>query len=793
MTSRLHPEAGSRPQSSSLRPFLPATLVALFAACGGGGSGGAIDGLSVAGSMSVITADPGSPSSATSHGGIAPPSQVDPSSLPADSDFLTDPQHSNVYDPSMETLATVNNILCMLGQTGYADLLNEGFYKAQIDTQKCDNGSNPGSSSEGESSGSDAEQPQIWIAHSERASNSSDEIVEFWVPGDDDNGPPKTIWVRMTVSKGTSADNPFGVFSLDFAGVPDGGTIDDALFHGTLETLDATAGSIGFSFYEIHGDVNVAPAPNEHAELVQANVLMSSDQTTGMAHIQRTWRENFSGDSGIQTAEYALAFDPTNVSRAQDADPAVCLSRVDFDSQVWSYTLYDAVTGERVELNSGFGFQTQAGDYGWMGYYGMWTPSGVTVASGDQVTRRTFGSDDATTYTVVKAPGKLIENTRRTVQLVALEGERFDWWDFGAPVSFGVPQPQRYLVEYATGAFTKIAQWNQNNQEYEDLQTPEAIDTQAYGFLSMYSESLNGPVSYVDGSSSITYWTRAFVNASSDVFGVGDTSVTLHGYFDCLRAGILGSEAQSGQVYLGVPVDVASPHTFVFDRETLTLLYEQPADTFTPVGLAEGETYSGGPFGWGMRTGPLVVDTGGFMSMNDIWSADVFYTWETGPNPWNEYATLVDSNGDAVVFDPPIQFRYTHSTADDRNEDPTYDGRTFVLGYGGPGNLSGLPYHGIDLDADGNPDRYYPVISLADGTLVGRTGTEYIVKATNVELTLSVDGVVGACSGLDTAAAALLPLPDGSGYTAPDIGAPPTVEDAPRCIEGEVLSTSAQN
>lgn len=794
MHSRTHSvpsPTGSRPLSNLRGAAFALALSACFSACGGGSSSGTIEGLSVADSMSVITTDPGSAPA----GGVTPPAQVDPSSFASTADYHTDVQHSRVYDPSMDTLQTVNQILCMISQTGYVDLVNEGLYKAQVDTAKCDSGSDQSSSSsdQGQSSGADAEQPQIWIAQSERASNSSDQIVEFWVPSDDDGGPPATIWVRMTVSAGASSTNPFGVFSLDFAGVPDGGTIDDATFHGTLATLDSTGGAVGFSFYEFHGDVNDVPAPGDHAELVQANVNMSADQTTGLAHIRRTFRENFGGDSGIQTVEYSLAFNPTNVSRAQDSDPAVCLSRTDFASQVGRYTLYDATTGERIDLNSGFGFSTQDGAYGWMGYYGMWTPNGVTVANGDTVTRQTFGTTDATSYTVVKAPGKLIKNTRATLSLAELDQEHFQWWDFGAPPSLqgGPTPPTQFLVEYHAGSFQRIASWDSKSQQFVDLETPVVIDTAAYQFLGMYSDSLGGPVSFVDGDEFITYWSREFVNGSNDLFGIGETNATLYGYFDCLRPDILGTEASVGDVYFSPAGSVMSPYTFTFDRDSLTLLYENPTDTFTAVGLGTGETYEGGPFGWGMRSGPLVTDTSGFRSIQDIWQAEVFYTWETGPNPWNEYASLVDSNGNAVSFDAPIQFRYTHETANDRNGDSAYDGRSYVLSYGGPGDLHGLPYHGVDLDNDGNPDRFYPVLSLVDATLMGPTGIEYVVKASDIELTLSVDSGLGACDGLDTAEAALLALPDGSDYTPPDIGPPPTVEEAPRCIEGEVLVGSS--
>lgn len=769
-----------------------ASSSALLAACGAGGStdSGAVEGLSVAEQMSVITADSGVLAGPAS-GGVAPGAQADTSGFPIGCDYATDPQRANVYDPSMDTLRTVNMILCLVAQTGYADLVNQGDYKAQIDTVKCNDGGDGGSagSEQGQSSGANAAAPEVWTLHSERASNGSDQIVEFWVPeGDGESNPGAKIWVRMVVSEGASPSNPFGVFTLNFAGVPEGGTIDDAFMRGTLATLDVLDGFIGFSFYEEHGDIGVAQAPGEHAEITQANVNMFADQSNGVAHIRRRERSNFGGgDSGVQDTTYRIAFDMDDVLRGKDADPPTCLSRTEFDTRVWRYGLYDAVTGARIERNSGFGFRTSDGGYGWIGYYGMWTPSGVDVNDGDVVTRNVFGQSAADAYSVVKAPGKLVKNVKRTLDLAELEGEQFNWWDFGTPGQPPQGPPVQYRIEYDSGVFSRVAVWNENAHEFDDLQPGVVIDDAAYGYLGMYSDGLNGPVSFVHGNAYVTYWEQSFVNGSSDAFGGAD-ELTLYGWFNCLRSGITGAEASAGDVYSAPSFDPATPYAFRFEKDTLTLHAFDGVTVGDAIGLADGETYQGGPFGWGLRAGPLVPSTTGIVDVNDVWNADVFYTYETGPNPWNQYASLVDANGQAVSFDPPLQFRYTHASSNDRNEDPTFDGRNFVLAYDGPGELHGFPFVGVDLDGDGNPDRFYPELSLLDGTLVGPTGTEYVVKALEMEQTLSFDPT--GCGALDIQSVDSLPLPDGSGFEAPDIGPEPAVTDPPRVIEGDVLEAS---
>jgi len=146
---------------------------------------------------------------------------------------------------------------------------------------------------------------------------------------------------------------------------------------------------------------------------------------------------------------------------------------------------------------------------------------------------------------------------------------------------------------------------------------------------------------------------------------------------------------------------------------------------------------------------------------------------------------LLDALGDPVHFDPPIQFTYTHATLNDRNGDSAYDGKSFFLDYGGPGDLWGLPQDGVDLNDDGHPDRWYPVVSLADGVVLGPTGTEFVVKAIEIEQALQEDP--SGEGELDIVGASDLDLPDGTSYAPPLIGNRPVVNDPPRVIAGQVV------
>jgi len=749
-----------------------------LAGCGGGGSsgGGTVTGLSVADSMAVVTTNGGGSSAV-----VAPHAQADTSGFSATCDYNTDVSRAHVYDPSMEPLQTVNMILCLLKQTAYSGLVNEGVYKAQIDENSCNAGGGGGDT--GQSSGT-AQSFNIWVIESSRASATGAQNVEFWIPPMAGDGDQHEIRVRMTITKGRDETNPFGVFTLNFIEL---NTDESIRGLGNLHTLDAADGYIGFAFYQEQGDVDTAPSSGEHAQRIQANVSMTADQTQGLAHILSTRRENFSGDTGPITNEYALAFDETHVLRETDngtTTTQTCLSRVDFSTRTWRYNLYDATTGDRIEGNSGFGFQTEEGAYGWVGYYGLWLPADAELESGDTVTRNTFGGAAPETYTVLKAPGKLVKNTRNTLALTALAGVEFEWWH---PSLVGGFHMVRDHVEYQSPNWVATERWDDESQGWVSLGSPVVINVASLGFLGMYSDSLGGQCSYVYGDTSITYFKREIVAPNDPLFADDDT-VELDGYFNCLRSGITTSEVNSGDVYLTDSNDVQVPHRFTMHQEDMALT-RTVSSVDVNVGLADGEAPTQGPNMWGMSSGPLVTTDvqATLESPQDVWNVAVFYTYETGSNPWNQYATVLDANLAPIVFEKPLQFAYTHDSDDDANGDTAFDGRTYLLTYNGAGDLGGIPFTGVDFDGDTNPDRYYPDFSIKTGTLCGPTGTEYVIRAVESEQTLATD--TGNCGSLTISGASALALPDDGDWTDPAMSDRPTVDDAPRVIEGDEVES----
>ncbi len=161
---------------------------------------------------------------------------------------------------------------------------------------------------------------------------------------------------------------------------------------------------------------------------------------------------------------------------------------------------------------------------------------------------------------------------------------------------------------------------------------------------------------------------------------------------------------------------------------------------------------------------------------------NVFYTWETGPNDWNSFQTLTDSNGAVVTFDPPLHMSYTHTQTDSTAFDYSWNGSKMTLEYNGFGDLWGIPGTCWDMDTGSEAEcgpgtRWVPAFSIPDGSTAtykdaqGNTQTAYI-KALESEKRMR-------SSTSCTQTLTQYELPPASKYVAPDINGLPTPASNP--------------
>lgn len=828
---------------------------------GGGGGGGSVAGLDMPVTLSVVT--PKETSSNPRVMGLKANYKAVLAALnDPTTDYTTDAVHTHVFDKSIESLGTVNMILCLMDQTRAADMVNEGAYIALVNSAKCETGKNQSSSGQsGQSSGQTVEFEK-WTINSTRADNSSPMIVKIWMPkekksgntsasgnGSDQTNPmdEQEILVETRVTEAVSESNPFGKFTLNFKGVVDASVFGGSsgaevpIMKGALFTVSNDSGKPEFKFINVAGaamggfnsSLDFSREESSHVLLNDAN------GNTGQAMTYTAESRSYDDDMNSGTPDvtesrsdaFAVAFNTANFLREANSsddtkDETVCTSRTDFNSNVWRYNLYHAAdgtfngktvtAGQRVELDSGFPF-TYDGKYGHVGYWGMWYEGG-DLPDGTTIKKVDFSTGTSTDYTVNIAPGRLVHRQASQEALSQYQGYEFNYW--GQHPVYSTYSGQFHVTVNSDNDFviTDVFTWGENgpvtsttiDHDY-NTSTPE-VDVAATitlndgQYMWLWSDALGGNITYVNDASvtdaslrQVTLYSQDYVLPTDSMFGSGN-SVTVYCYEHCAKGGLVQSGGPTGYNVGSMTSqdELFYPPITISDWSTMPPTMSSPPYAYTVeksggkvivkdhlgnVVSANGLDLSALGYDWGLNTAEMVISTAGINAPWDVFQAADSYRWETGSNQWNKQITVVKaSDGSYASFDKPLEFNYTHSTANDANGDDAFDGKKFRLQYGGPGELWGFPW----VEDEGG--RWHSSITLADQTHLTNGINTFVTKGMEKEQTMK-DQDISACSALSVSGlATTLPLP-----TTADIGTvsfklsdKPVVTAAPAVIEGEL-------
>ena len=726
-----------------------------------------------------------------------------------DTSYTTDVQHYHVWNEALKPIELVNSILCFTGQFKANNFVNSGPYIALADEKACfkDEGGGDASS---QSAGS-ANTPTYMkvIVNATRGTGPTDPvIIKVWMPemgGGGKDGGSQSIKFKSVVSAGASDENPFGSFTFNYA-MFDSFTAGNSLGGGEIKTVDIP-NKIGFTLFE--NEVREG-----HTSEKSASVVMSTDRSSGIALTSN-------GDSGgggggpVQNNAFGLAFNASNVllqtastyanlpfkpdTPKDGSGTESCLSRTVFDEVVGRYDLYNVADGSRVELNSGLAFKYDSdGDstfdsFGHVGYWGVWAEKPDALVNGATIQVETPGTHDTTTYTILKAPGRLIKNTVQQLTLGEAHGIDFSYWSPDAQ-----PTYNNWIVQYLTtddgvntNGFYKTAGSQNGNQGpvVVPLQTPVLITLNAHESLQMNSQQLGGNIKFTQGDAFLIFFKQEFINGSETASGglFADGAATLYCVDRC-PVGTLGATelASWDSAYSPHVFDPANAIAFDINNtgaNALALVRNSNsqivkfADDVTDASLQASHS----PNAWGVRSGSLVTHDI-LLTLTNSWDmynptiVTVFYEWETGLNSFNKTTSIKNANGVIQTFDKPIQISYIHSDANDRSgHGGAFSGKLFVLNYGGNGEFWGIP------SVQDNNGRQHPNFNIKDGTVIG-ANNQYVVKAREVEGTMHAD--TGQCTSL-TLTEPDAPVPS-SITGAADIGDMPVVTSAPAVIGGVI-------
>ncbi len=699
-----------------------ASLPFLFASCssggGSGGSGGSVDALSLPSRIELTKVDSGSTSQSkiTSNSGFNDPG----------TDYSNTTKHSYVKDT--DALEIINDLLGVMHDTGYQYFVTQGPYRALVEPVGKGQESQGGSSA----TSTNVESLQEMIVDVTRADNNSPMIVKVWsFETSGPNDQPMLVKAYFEVSRGVSTEYPYGELEAHIAGYPldsNGNPQSTRLFTLALSITSSDGQVVVESVEEFEeedpesGDTIVS----EH----KVRVLADSNLETGKAYAFAR-EENTSNGLSNQTVSY-FAFNQDYFKvKEMDSSSAVVYRKHDLIHRVYNYKLFDADTGSEVTLTSGYPIKFSNGRFGYIGYYGLWSPTGVTVTNGEEVTRMGTGE----TYTIFGVRGKLTKHSKATVPLGDITNVEIYVWN-------GQSQQDDVVIWDGTG-FKKIGTRSRDG-------TVTYIDPyQDYSFSDPWSggwcDALHawlplGNLTNPSNSSTISYHLEEVVNPSS----AQNLTLYFWGFaldFPVTQDAVNNAQNARDNYWQNGP----TKKTYYFDAANM-VLKENDADgdeVIIPSSISlSNSIYSDGYF-----MGPLTTNNS-YTSSNwsEVYNENTYYYWSTGPNTWNQYWTVKDSNGQYAVFDPPIRFTYTHTTENDINGDSTYNNKKFSLEYDGS-NLN------IPGKYDENEGEWIPIFSLKDGTVLtpsSNSEVQYVVKGTEESLVMSQETDQSVISALET-------------------------------------------
>lgn len=738
----------------------------------------------------------------------------------AGSAYRTDLQSTHVEDATSKGVNQVNMITCLMTAMRPDALVNLGAYNALVDESKCNPDARSSSGNSGSSSaGASAASYMNATLNSTRTSNSDPMRVKIWVD-EEQEGFSATIHLNIGATEAPSATNPYGVFRLDYCGKGDTG---GCMMQGYLE-----GSATGIRYFETENEGGGGGGGGGGPQS-KALVLTTSGANAGAGSLQMT--------QGGATSLFTFAYNADHFLRRDIDGTDQCFSRdaEQGSKSVWRYGLYDAQSGDRVTVNSGFPIEYTTGGRtynGHMGYWGLWLPPEASsqIASGAQVQRVQYnpGQDPTKTdYTLVKAEGRLMKYTKQTRTLASADKIKFTAWvqdasSFDADAAMHPSHQYEMYWDNAAGVFKVsgvMACEGGSGCQTQDLPGEQSVAASFFapqGGARGWSQSLGGEVfiplagagDAVDSASvPVIYRVQDLVypaNMPGNLFCLREcpTAASLGSYF------APDSSASSPFVASSFnnwgPTTAAAVVSYTTDASTALLKdAASAAVTFTDSQALQSRPQ----YQSGVRTGRLFTALSDAQCDADaskycdqkVNELDVYYQWETGPNQWNQFAAVKDGAGAIVAFDAPVQVNYSVPVGAGYGQ---YAGKTIVLQYGGFGELWGIPGECVSrltnlrVSCDTPESRYVPafVIPFDEVTgVVSRGGTPLLVKWLDREIRFGLKNVSECTSAGVSLSTDLSQLPTSAVLKDPSdpasdiyIGTRPVVADAPRVIHGDV-------
>jgi len=641
-------------------------------------------------------------------------------------------------DSGMDSLDMINDVLKLIADSGYKDFVNKGPYQALIVAPGGDDNKASSSGSQG-SSEKKVEKLTPMTVNVTRADGADEPMkLDFWMTMTEEMGVGLTFDINVKghieVLKGSNATTlPWGVFTFNVLGIGSFGAPmgDIELFKMGIKTMENADGYAEMEF------IDAGSSPQGTAVIQNSNkvhVIANKALTEGNMRVNQ---------SGIHTDDFYVTFNSDYYMDKQDLDGStVEFSKklADLTKTVYEYGFFNKATGAKISLNAGMPFKTSDGGFGYAGTWGIWAENQDLIVDGAVITSE--GSTPVN-YTVVAKEAKLIKHTKVSKTLADITGLPLLMWDDATSKDKVIKWNSASSIFQQVGTMGPNAEGNWVLTAFD----PSAYVTLTKGntnewegtwveSLSTYLEIgryLNGGVALAD-STAIEFYTESTVQP-------GDTSVPSTLYtkewvpnFSVANVDLLAAQQDNHHSCWGNSPDNCVSPALTYDTVNYTL---KNGSTILVAPTNATLDLTNSRFGWGVNIGGLVGATNGSSS-----GVGTYYSWNMGTDSWNKLISIKDAAGAMVVFDQPISMTYKHLPTNDRNygtasRDTSKDNMLYQLEY--DGTSLNIPWA-----YDASIDDWAPEINLKDGAILTDGATEYVVKASEVSMTMKMLGSGGS-------------------------------------------------
>tara|TARA_B100001063_G_scaffold172134_1_gene161314 strand:+ start:790 stop:3258 length:2469 start_codon:yes stop_codon:yes gene_type:complete len=470
---------------------------------------------------------------------------------------------------------------------------------------------------------------------------------------------------------------------------------------------------------------------------------------------------NFDGDyANINTQYWSMA----TGTDTKVLESTACYDLNNTTKIAFEYDLYEKDSGAKISFNGPFQFTRSwnndtGADDGKRGYFSHW---GAYVNGDYLETDDRIKKSDGTEYTIKASSGKMwikkantktfnsadsifdtnsctVDNTAGSCskfqRYLYIQNKGGNWVD--VYIKLDGSTPKYYSVRGVTGFLAKDAVLNDGSSDSVVSQGDYLINKEDWMHYSLTSI----PTAAAPTTATGVYYTNDQVSYDTFAADTGQsTEVTLTCYRYCPKpsATVGGSLAQgfSFAAFEGrntysheTPSGGGSGKIYKFKKDDMSLyLSEGGTDyligpAYTPVKDSNGN-YN---YKYWWVDAAFVIGTKSDWS--DLYTTDKLFAWQMSDAPWGSLLMAM-KDGTPVSIDPPKRFPYTHTTANDRNNSSTNDGKVYNFEYSGEGNLWGWGY---TTDASGMS---MPSLIMRDGTEVDVDGdgtTDHVLLGKRLE------------------------------------------------------------